>query len=122
MLDRSSLALICSLKEMLKLPDQPMKYIIMDALDECPNTSGIPTAREEVLELWEELVGLNLGGLRICVTSRPEIDIWNVLKPLTSLHVSLHDEIGQQQDIFNYISKAVHQLGRFGDGGRRTSS
>jgi hypothetical protein len=101
-------ALTKCLKKMLILPHQPIRYIIVDALDECPNTFGIPTAREEVLELLEELVGLNLGSLRICVTSRPEIDIWTVLKPLTSLHVSLHEEIGQQQDIFDYISKVVH--------------
>ena len=35
------------LKEMLRLPQQPMTYIVVDALDECPNTSGFPTAREE---------------------------------------------------------------------------
>ena len=95
------------LKEMLNLPDQPMRYIIMDALDECPS-SGFPAAREEVLDLLEDLVGLNLPNLRICVTSRPEIDIWTVLDPLTSLQVSLHEETGQKQDILDYISKVVH--------------
>ena len=52
-----------------------MRCIIVDAIDECPNTSGFPTAREEVLDLLEDLVGLGLPKLRICVTSRPEIDI-----------------------------------------------
>ena len=92
---------------MLKLPDQPMRYIILDALDECP-TSGFPAAREEVLDLLEDLLGLNLPNLRICVTSRPEIDIWTVLNSLTSLQVSLHDEIGQKQDILDYVSNVVH--------------
>ena len=101
-------ALTECLKKMLILPHQPIKYIIVDALDECPNISGFPTAREEVLELLEELVGLNLGSLRICVTSRPEIDIRAVFEPLTSLKVSLHDEIGQQEDILNFISNVVH--------------
>ena len=101
-------ALTDCLKEMLKLPQQPTTYIIVDALDECPNTSGFPTAREGVLDFLEELVGLNLPNLRICVTSRPEIDIRTILEPLTSHHVSLHDESGQQQDILDYIKTVVH--------------
>jgi hypothetical protein len=35
-------AMIKCLKEMLALPDQGPVYIILDAIDECPNTSGIP--------------------------------------------------------------------------------
>jgi len=101
-------SLIDGLKEILRLPHAPMRYIILDAIDECPNTSGFPTAREEVLDLVEELVGLDLPNLRICVTSRPEIDIRIVLEPLTSLHMSLHDEVGQKQAILNYISNVVH--------------
>ena len=101
-------ALIDCLKEMLRRPQQPMTYIILDALDECPNTSGFPTAREEVLDFLEELVDLNLPNMRICVTSRPEIDIQTILEPLTSLRVSLHDEIGQKEDILDYIRTVVH--------------
>jgi len=93
---------------MLRLEQQPTKYIILDALDECPSTSGFPTPREEVLDLLEDLVGLNLPGLRICVTSRPEIDIRDVLDPLKPLNMSLHDESGQRQDILDYISNVVH--------------
>lgn len=92
---------------MLMLSDQPTVYLIVDALDECPNTSGFPTAREKVLDLLEELVGLKFPNLRLCVTSRPEVDIGAVLRPLTSLHVSLHDESGQNQDILNYIKSVV---------------
>ena len=95
------------LKDMLKLPGQPTVYLIVDALDECPNTSGFPTAREKVLDLLEELVDLKFPNLRLCVTSRPEVDIGTVLRPLTSLHVSLHDESGQNQDILNYIKSVV---------------
>ena len=96
------------LKEMLRRPQQPMMYIIVDAIDECPNTSGFPTAREEVLDFLEDLVGLNLPNLRICVTSRPEIDIRTVLEPLTTLHMSLHDESGQKEDILDYIKTVVN--------------
>ena len=95
-------------KAMLSLPQRPTMYIIVDAIDECPNTSGIPTAREEVLDFLEELIGLELPNLRICVTSRPEIDIQSILEPVAFAHVSLHDEIGQKQDIFHYINAFVH--------------
>ena len=96
------------LKKMLKLPEQPTMYIIVDGLDECPNTSGLPTAREKVLDLLEDLVSLKLQNLRICVTSRPEIDIKIVLEPLTSFRISLHDESGQKSDIRDYVSSVVH--------------
>jgi hypothetical protein len=101
-------SLIECLKEILSLPRAPIAYIIIDAIDECPSTSGFPTAREEVLQFLEELVGLDLPNLRICVTSRPEIDIRTFLEPLTSLHVSLHDEIGQKKDILDYITNVVN--------------
>jgi hypothetical protein len=61
--------------EMLSLPVQGPIYLIIDALDECPNHSGMPTPREEILELVKNLTGLLLPNLHICVTSRPEIDI-----------------------------------------------
>jgi hypothetical protein len=96
-----------TLKEMLELPGQGPIYIIIDALDECPNTSGLPTACEKVLDLVEELVELQLANVHICVTSRPEIDIRTVLEPLTTLRVSLHDENGQMQDITDYVTKVV---------------
>src|SRR5712672_81334 len=63
------------LKDILSLPDQRPTYLIMDALDESPITSGIPSARERVLQLLKELVDLGwLPNLIICVTTRPEID------------------------------------------------
>ena len=49
--------------------------MIIDAIDECPNSSGTPSAREEVLALVEELVELKLPNLHLCVASRPEMDI-----------------------------------------------
>jgi hypothetical protein len=104
----SDRAMVECLKEMLSLKAQEPTYIIMDALDECPITSTIPSPREEVLELVEELVGLQLPNLHICVTSRPEHGIQAVLKRLTSCPVSLHDESGQQQDITDYVTSFVH--------------
>ena len=96
------------LKEMLMLPDQPPIYLIIDALDESPNTSGIPSPRETVLQLLEELVNLSLPNLHICVTSRPEIDIRNTLETLTTRRVSLHDQTGQKADIADYVRSVVY--------------
>ena len=96
------------LKRMLALPDERPTYLIIDALDESPNSPGIPSPREKVLQLVEELVELCLPNLRICVTSRPEIDIRNVLEPLTSLRVSLHDQSGQKEDIADYVRSVVY--------------
>jgi hypothetical protein len=103
----SDSALARCLKQMLTLPDQRPTYLIIDALDESPNTFGIPS-RERVLQLLEELVELRLPDLRICVTSRPEIDILATLEPLTSKRVSLHNEIGHKQDIVDYIKSVVY--------------
>jgi hypothetical protein len=100
-------ALSKCLKDMLSLPGQGEIFLIVDALDECPNSSGTPSAREEVLDLIEELVDLELPNVHLCVTSRPEIDIRTVLEPLTSLKISLHDEIGQKEDILEYIRSIV---------------
>ena len=103
-----SSVLIECLKDMLALPDQPPIYLIMDALDESPTTSGIPSPRERVLLLLEELVDLRLPNLHICVTSRPEVDIRDVIVPLTSLRVSLHDQSGQKDDIADYVRSVVY--------------
>jgi hypothetical protein len=100
------------LKKILKLPGLPTIYIIVDAVDECPNTSGFPTAREKVLRLLKDLVTLEVPNLRICATSRPEFDIRTVLEPLSSLHLSLHHEIGQKDDIRHYVSSVVLSDGR----------
>jgi hypothetical protein len=100
--------LIQCLKETLTLSnDQPL-YIIVDALDECPSTFGMPSPKELVLNLVKELVKLSLPNLHICVTSCPEIDIQNALEPLTSLRVSLHDQTGQKKDIVESVRSVVH--------------
>jgi len=110
----SDRALVECLKEMLVLEPRGPTYIIMDALDECPITSTIPSPREEVLELVNELISLRLPDLHLFVTSRPEHNIQMVLECLTKNHVSLHDESGQQEDIANYVSTFVRSDGRMG--------
>jgi hypothetical protein len=107
----SDAALAGCLENMLKLPGQLPTFLIIDALDECPNTTGTPSAREEVLDFLEDLVGSSYSNLFICVTSRPEQDILTVLDPLTSAsrQVSLHEEGGQREDIKSYVHSFVHK-------------
>ncbi len=95
------------LKDMLAITGQVPIYLVMDALDECPNDSGIPSSREKVLELVKELVGLHHLNLRLYITSRPEFDIRTMLESLATQQVSLHDESGQRQDINNYVTFVV---------------
>ena len=104
----SDKALTQCLQEMLTLPDQGPVYLVIDALDECPDTSGVPTARQRVLDLVKELVSLRLPSLHICVTSRPEVDIGDALESLASQTVSLQDELGQKKDIADYIRSVVY--------------
>jgi hypothetical protein len=104
----SDRALVECLEEMLTFEVQHPTYIILDALDECPTTSSIPSPRDELLEFVVGLVNLRLQNLHICVTSRLERDIQVVLEHLTPHPVTLHDESGQQQDIADYITSFTH--------------
>jgi hypothetical protein len=101
-------ALVQCLKDMLDLSGQPTIYLIADALDECPSTSGVIPPRERVLKLIKDLFEARLPNLRICVTSSPEADILEALGPLAFHTVSLHDEDGQKQDIIDYVTFVVH--------------
>ena len=113
------------LKKMLTCPDNRPIYLVLDALDESPDTSGIPSPLEEVLQLITELVELCLPDLHICATSRPNSDIEDSVEflnidlgpdsdteddfePLALLRVSLHDEIGQREDIMDYVGSVVY--------------
>jgi len=57
----SDAALTRCLMDMLRLEGRPVIYIVVDALDECPNSSGMPTPREKVLEFLEDLVNSQLS-------------------------------------------------------------
>ena len=95
--------------EQLQLP----VYLIVDALDECPNSTGTPSARKKVLDFMTDLIKSNHPNLHLCITSRPEQDIQATLDPLTSTspRVFLHEEGGQREDINNYIRYYVQTSG-----------
>jgi hypothetical protein len=100
--------LVRCLKDIVEVPRQAPIFLVVDALDECPNTPSLSTPREEVLALLEDLINSRLPNLWICVTSRPETDIKPILGPLTFHSVSLHDEHGQIEDLENYIKSVVN--------------
>ena len=104
----SDAELIGCLEAILKRPDQAPTYIIIDGLDECPDTFGMPSPREKVLVFLERLVNLRLQSFHVCITSRPEVDIQTTINRLPFCTVSLHDESGQKQDIVNYVRSIVY--------------
>ena len=100
-------ALLECLQDMLSSANQAPVYLILDALDECPNALDTVSPREEVLIFVDNLVNLHLPNLRICLTSRPEVDIQDVLEPLGFHSISIDDEEGQKQDILDYVRSFV---------------
>ena len=102
--------LIRCLVDLVKLPGHPPVYLIVDGLDESPNTSTQSFHRKQVLSFLDGLVKTQpeLQNLRLCVTSRPEIDIKTILEPLAFRSVSLENESGQKKDIRDCIESFVH--------------
>jgi hypothetical protein len=101
-------ALVECLKTMLQIEGQPPIYIIVDAIDECPNSTDVVSPRDRVLVLVENLIELRLPSIRICVTSRPETDIRTSLESLASHTISLHDQSEQRNDIADYVKFVVN--------------
>ncbi|KAI0258426.1 hypothetical protein BC834DRAFT_66989 [Gloeopeniophorella convolvens] len=103
--------LVKCLKALLEYSDGIPTYIIVDALDECPN-SGTTSERQAILKLLEDLAGLKHPALRLCVTSRPEDDIGSTLRPLASQHVALERSREQDEDIIQYIRSMIESHGK----------
>ena len=103
----SDAALKQCLKDMLSCSGQAPIYILVDGVDECPRISGRLSPREDVLTLIEELVGLHLPNLHVCISSRPEIGIKTIIHPSAFHSISLHDENGQVQEIIDYVTSIV---------------
>jgi hypothetical protein len=107
----SNSGLMACLKRILELRGQVPHFIIIDALDECSSAIGTPSARQKVLDLVKDLVESSHSNLWLCITSRPEQDIQAVLNTLTSkvTPVTLHEEVGQMEDINHYIRSFVQK-------------
>jgi len=100
-------ALLECLKSILALQGQAPLYIVVDALDECPNYPRLQSQRQEVLEILKDIIDLKRPHLHFCVTSRPEIDIQRAFDPLNPYNVSLHDQDGQIKDLAEYVKSVV---------------
>jgi hypothetical protein len=100
--------LVRCLRGLLDIPRQAPIFLIVDALDECPDTPALSSPREKVLTILEDLINLRLPNLRICITSRPEPDIKAILEPLAFRSISLHEEIGHKEDMKSYIEWIVN--------------
>lgn len=91
-------------------------YIIVDGLDECPDSSGLasPPAKK-VLETIQGLIKI-FPPVHLCITSRrPERDIRRILKPsssVTSHTLYLDKQDGQHEDIAEYIKFVVRSDSR----------
>ena len=111
-------ALLRCLKDMLTMVQSAPVYLVLDALDECPDDSGDLSSRSprgKVLSVVEELVKLRLPNLHLCTMSRPEVDIRTILKPLATQQISLHDEGGQNRDINAYVTFIVQSVTKWRD-------
>jgi NACHT domain-containing protein len=100
-------ALMGCLKKLLEFPGKVPVYLIMDALDECPDSSAFSSPRADVLRFIRELFKPPISNLRICVTSRPKTDIHDILRRLIFRTVSLHDKSEQRRDIEKYIRSVI---------------
>jgi len=81
---------------MLELQKNVPIFVIMDALNVCPSATKMLLAKKMVLQFVEGLIQWNVSNLFICITSRPDQGIQNVLNPLTfpRYQILLHDEQG----------------------------
>lgn len=72
-----------------------LKYVILDALDEC-------TDREELLPFIREVTASKLQDLHIMATSRWEKDIEDELSPVADHNINIQSAI-VDEDIPDYI-------------------
>jgi len=103
-------ALTKCLEDMIDASGDVPIYIVLDAVDECPNARGKPSSRRQVLDLVEKLVKQGPPQLHLCITSRPEVDIRTCLEPLTSTpnRICLHDQVRQKEDIVKFVRGVVY--------------
>ena len=79
------------------------KFIVVDALDECP----LDTERGGMLALLEKLHETKLEQVHVLVTSRAEVDITELLDvALESQSISIENS-HVQQDVSLYISQQI---------------
>jgi hypothetical protein len=79
-------------------------YLILDAIDECPASSGM---RDQLCEILVEVGKWPIPKLQIIVTSRPAVDIEKILSKLTKLSVVPIQSSAVDEDIRLYVKSRM---------------
>jgi len=82
------------------LEESPRTFLVLDALHEC-------TEREELLDLIKELYSWRLPNVNVLATSRRELDIEQVLSPLSTCIIPIQSA-KVDPDIRLYIDNRLH--------------
>ncbi|KZV58954.1 hypothetical protein PENSPDRAFT_695601, partial [Peniophora sp. CONT] len=85
-------------------------FIVIDALDECPERTRGRTGLARFFEHLCSLRNENVVDLHVFVTSRPEIDIQNCMLPLATHTLNLNVAREHTEDIRNYLSTRMFGL------------
>ncbi|KAH8989823.1 hypothetical protein EDB92DRAFT_2000915 [Lactarius akahatsu] len=85
-------------------------------VDECLNTSGMPSPREEVLQLAEGLVDLKLSGLHSCIPRSTSVMLLSHWQPTASLFTM---EVDRMQTPRTILALLFTWIQGCGDGDRR---
>jgi hypothetical protein len=79
-------------------------YLILDAIDECPASSGM---RDQLCEILVEVGKWPIPKLQIIATSRPAVDIEKILSKLTKLSVVPIQSSAVDEDIRLYVKSRM---------------
>jgi hypothetical protein len=90
--------LFACLESMLRV--SPKIFIILDALDECP----VNARESDILPFLQRLVDLEIHGLHLFVTSRPERDIRRRMDMFSSHFLDLHSASEHDDALAHYVS------------------
>lgn len=89
--------LVPILKELVQIPERV--YMVIDALDECEQ-------KDEMLNLFEAILGWNVKLLHLFVASRPDRNISDVFET-SNCEKILIQEARVDQDIRDYVRKRL---------------
>ncbi|CAG8957981.1 hypothetical protein HYFRA_00000324 [Hymenoscyphus fraxineus] len=98
--------LLSVLHVLLELPVSSEVFLVLDALDECPNDKA---ERDQLCQILIQIKGWGLQKLHTIITSRPEDDLKKSLTPLaTSTPISIEDSV-VKSDIQLFVKASLSQ-------------
>lgn len=82
-------------------------FIILDALDECEDATGLKD-RTGILQCLREILGWRFGTLHVIVTSRPEKELEDFLQPLLNPdeRICIQSSL-VEKDIHDYVRHRI---------------